>query len=157
MARNPSVPNLRELMRQQKKKQPDAGPSLPRREPTSVSEEASIEDDVPLILKRRQRDPAQEDPATTSSPKRSKTADKAKAVEGAAPWCPSLLVNGIDPITVADSAVDLDVAQTLTGALMLPKDVEPYQGLDLPTMMRSVMAHGVFVSILSRPSPLFYS
>jgi hypothetical protein len=147
MARDPNIPNLREMIREQKKKNPQVGPSSQRMPPTSASGEAS--DDVPLILKRKPRDPPQEVPAATNLPKKSKTAEKAKAVEGAAPWRPSLLVNGIDPITVADSAQDLAVTQTLTGALMLPKDIEPYAGTDLPTLMRSVMAHEVFVSILS--------
>jgi hypothetical protein len=148
MARDPNIPNLREMIRDKKKKTPEAGPISQRMPPTSASGEAS--DDAPLITRRRPRDPSQEDPAASTLPKKSKTAEKAKAVEGAAPWRPSLLVNGIDPITVADSAADLDVTQTLTGALMLPKDIEPYAGTDLPTLMRSVMAHEVFVSISSR-------
>jgi hypothetical protein len=156
MSQNPNVPNLKEMMRQKAK---DAAEAKKKAAPVEAKKPSGV-----VLAKRKPEEggnlpnptPADAAAAHTVSKKRrlvkahevgpSKSKGKAKVSRRAEIWAPQLLVDGVTPITAADTVKDLGTATALAEALMLPRDVEPYADSEDHVMLRTAIAHNMFVS-----------
>jgi hypothetical protein len=116
------------------KRKPEEGGNLPNPTPADA-------EDAHAIHKKRRLVKAHE-----VGPSKGK--GKSKVSRKAEIWAPQLLINGVTPITTADSVMDLGTATALAEAVMLPRDLAPYDDSEDHVMLRTTIAHNMFVSFL---------